>query len=72
MKPADWVDISQALRDVARAIRDLGNGDACTPMGGLEALGQVFKEGLESISISIGSGLTEIAEAIREAKTAAP
>lgn len=52
---ADWSDedeqpIANALENVAHQIRNLGNADACTPMGGLEALGQVLKETLPCLS----------------------
>jgi len=45
--------IAVALAFVGRAIDRLGNADAATPMGGLEALGAVFKEGLESLSQAV-------------------
>jgi hypothetical protein len=56
--------ISRSLDRVARALRDLGNADAATPMGGMEALGDVVHKGMGTIAFSIGSGLTEIAESI--------
>lgn len=46
--------IAYALLRVAYALRMLGNADAATPMGALEALGGAIKEGLESLSDSIG------------------
>jgi hypothetical protein len=47
---------------IARALRDLGNGDAATLMGALEALGVCIKEGLEAVATAI----SELAEAVRE------
>lgn len=49
----DEPSIGEGLMDVARAIRLLGNADACTPMGGLEALGAVLLKGAEMISDSL-------------------
>ena len=54
--------VAEALAMVARAIHALGNADAATPMGGLEALGAVIKEGDERIVDAIG----ELASAVRE------
>lgn len=45
--------IAHSLDGVARAIRDLGNADAATPMGAIEALGLAMKNGLDSIAIAI-------------------
>ena len=53
-------DESEALAAIARAIHWLGNADASTPMGGLEALGLTIKEGDERIAESIDS----LAEAV--------
>lgn len=59
--PANIVDglfeIARALNNCAREIRNLGNGDACTPMGAIEAFG-------EHIGKIVAAGMTEIAEAI--------
>lgn len=56
-EPANVVDglfaIAHSLEQVARAIRDLGNADAATPMGAIEALGLAMKDGLGSIAIAI-------------------
>ena len=43
-----------AVQAVAQALRALGNNDAATPLGGLEALG-----------ICLTNGLAEVAAAIR-------
>jgi hypothetical protein len=58
------VTTGEGLEMVARAIQRLGNADAGTPMGGLEALGAVIKEAGESIS----GALHELAEAIKDQK----
>jgi hypothetical protein len=50
--------IARALERVGRAIDRLGNADAATPMGGLEALGGVLKDGMEQMASAI-SGLRE-------------
>ncbi len=47
------------------AIRSLGNGNACTELGGMEALGVEIKNGCEEIA----SGLNAIATAINESRT---
>lgn len=47
---------------IARAIHRLGNADASTPMGGLEALGGV----IEKAGADIANALRELADAIRE------
>ncbi|MCP4201877.1 MAG: hypothetical protein GY769_08085 [bacterium] len=51
--------IGGAIEGLARSVRDLGNGDACTPMGAIEAHGKVHKEGLEGLAEAIeGAGHT--------------
>lgn len=54
--------LADALRAIARSITFLGNGDAATPMGGMEALGAVLSESLNGVA----SALHEVAQAIRE------
>ena len=44
-----------AQREIAAAIRALGNADASTPMGAIEALGEV-----------LGRNLGDLADAVRE------
>jgi hypothetical protein len=53
-------DESEALAAIARAIHWLGNADAATPMGALEALGLAIKDGDDRIAESIGA----LAEAV--------
>lgn len=45
--------LADAVSDVAVALRYLGNGNAATEMGAIEALGAVMKEGLEGIASAI-------------------
>jgi hypothetical protein len=59
------VNLTDAVADVAHALRLLGNADASTPMGALEAHGKAMLEASENIS----GGLHDIAEAIREITT---
>ncbi len=61
----DCINITDAVSDVGRALRLLGNADASTPMGALEAHGAVMLEASEKIA----SGLHDIADAIRETTT---
>jgi len=54
--------LAEAIIRIARAIDRLGNADAATPMGGLEALGEHLGGKLSEIALSIG----ELADAIRD------
>ena len=54
------VSIADAILFLGRAVDRLGNADAATPMGGLEALGKVVGEGCHEVA----AALTDIAEAI--------
>lgn len=56
---ANLVDV---LSDVARALVLLGNADASTSMGAIEAHGKAILEASENIA----GGLHDIADAIRE------
>lgn len=47
--------IATSLDRVAGSIQRLGNGDASTPMGGLEALGATFERGIERMAQAIES-----------------
>lgn len=70
--------VAEGLMAVASAIRALGNADAATPMGGLEAHGKVIEEAgdrigeaAESIAQAISdlaSSMDNVARAIRETK----
>jgi hypothetical protein len=68
LEPANVVDglfaIARALNRIADKIDALGVNGANTQMGAIELVG---KE-MGNISVSIGSGLTEIAEAIAAQK----
>lgn len=47
-------DIADALRAVAHQIKYLGNGDAATPMGAIEAYGKHIGEKLDDLIAAIG------------------
>jgi hypothetical protein len=60
----DEQPLADGLFAVARALRDLGNADAATPMGAMEALGAVLKEHGVTIADSaseIGAALDQLA-----------
>ena len=57
--------IVHAGERIASALRLLGNADAATPMGGLEALGVAIFEAAKEIR----GGLEDVAEAVREVAT---
>ena len=57
-------DTTEALNNIANALLRLGNADAATPMGGLEAHGAAVLEAAQIIA----DGLQDVAEAIREQK----
>lgn len=58
----DVFSIPQALMRIAESLNRLGNADAATPMGALEAHGRSLVEAAEIIR----SGLSDVADAIRE------
>ncbi len=49
------LQIAEGLQSVARSIRDLGNGNASTNMGAIEALSVVLKDSLSEMSSAIAS-----------------
>jgi hypothetical protein len=51
--------IARALNKVALALRDLGNGDATTSMGAIEAFGNHIGQKLDSLTDVIGRSLGE-------------
>lgn len=57
-------NLAEAAQAIATHLKYLGNADAATPYGAIEALGMVIKEGAERISTSLDG----LAEAIRESK----
>ena len=71
--PADE-NAAAGLHRIATALRDLGNADAGTPMGAIEAYGALLKNDLvpsivDAISThgeNIEAGLGDVADAIRE------
>ena len=42
--------VADGLYAVAAALQRLGNADASTPMGGMEALGAVVKDGMDGVA----------------------
>lgn len=58
-------NVYDALGAIASALRALGNNDAATSMGGLEALGLSIREAAEDIA----GGLRAIADAIEGARS---
>jgi hypothetical protein len=42
--------IADGLGEVARALIQLGNADASTPMGGLEGLGKALSDSLDNVA----------------------
>lgn len=64
LEPSNVVDaFVAAARIIARALDRLGNADASTSMGGLEAHGAAMLQAAERI----GSGLERLAEAVETA-----
>lgn len=70
----DGTAIAKALDGVAARLSDLGNGDAATPMGAIEAHGLVFKDGLcdhvlalDRLTEAISTAGVVIAEALVKA-----
>ena len=60
---------NQIAEAIVKAAQLLGNGNAATSMGAIEALGLVHKEGLESIAHAlthISVSIDDLASAIRE------
>ena len=65
----DGRNIADAMLAVARALNRLGNADATTPVGGLEALGAVLKDAIEYAGDNLdshGTAVMEVAEALLE------
>ncbi len=60
--------IADGLQEVARSISNLGNGNASTSMGAIEALSVQMKDGLTDISASVAVGLESIANAVEEGR----
>jgi hypothetical protein len=63
------LEVAEAIEKIAMALKYLGNGDASTTMGAIEAHGMAIKESAETISSaleSIASSIDNLASAIRE------
>jgi hypothetical protein len=52
------------LKALARSINNLGNADAATPMGGMEALGKAMQDSADTIASAIG----RLADAIENSR----
>jgi hypothetical protein len=63
----DGNKIAEAIRYAAWT---LGTANAATPMGAIEVLSATQKEALESLGDSISTGLSDVAEALREVASA--
>ncbi|MDP9437542.1 MAG: hypothetical protein M3P49_02160 [Actinomycetota bacterium] len=62
-------NVAEALQGISSALHRLGNADAATPMGGLEAHGLAVHEASEKIEMglcSVASAIQELADAVRE------
>lgn len=46
-------NVAEAIDGLTSSVRALGNADASTPMGAMEALGAVFETGFENLSTAI-------------------
>ena len=57
-------DRNQIADAIIKAACFLGNGDAMTSMGAIEALGVVHKEGMQEIAEAHREGLESIADAL--------
>jgi hypothetical protein len=71
-EPANLVDALDSLAGAVRyGLKHLGNADASTPMGAIEAHGAVILESADRVSSgleSIASAINELAQAVREAR----
>lgn len=64
-------NVVDGLYSVARALHALGNGNAATHMGGMEALGKAVLDSSEQIASAMGGiadAISDLADAIRESK----
>lgn len=56
-EPQDVVEallaIADSINNLARAVRDLGNGNASTDFGAIEYLGMTMQKGFEEVANSI-------------------
>lgn len=57
-------NVVDALVSIARALTKLGNADASTPFGAIEALGKAILDSNERIANALG----DVADAIRESR----
>ncbi len=59
------IQISVSLDRIATQLKYLGNGDAMTPMGAIEAHSVNVRDGLNGVASAIEVGLLAIASAIK-------
>ena len=68
--PPNIVDALDNLgRNILEAAKHLGNGDACTEFGALEAFGMTVRDAAKEISGGLGdvaSALRDIADALQQ------
>lgn len=63
----DDTNVVDALMSMSRALRDLGNGNAATSLGGLEAHGMTMLEGANNIAgalAGVAEAINRLAEAV--------
>lgn len=66
LEPASIVDaIAKLGDDISHGLKWLGNADAATPMGALEAHGKAIADGAETLASAITGAADEIASALR-------
>lgn len=63
-------EYEEAILAISRAIHDLGNGNAATPMGAIEAHGVAMREAARRLAEAISDAGAEIALALNHLATA--
>jgi hypothetical protein len=53
-----FLEVAKSIDRLARAVRDLGNGDAATPMGAIEAFGAHIGEKMDAAAMLIADALS--------------
>lgn len=64
-------NITDALNRLARSITLLGNADAATPMGGMEALGKAMEDSAATVATgleSVAASIDRLAAAVRASR----
>jgi hypothetical protein len=65
-KTSDYTNVATALGSIAYQLKNLGNADAATPMGAIEAHGKVVSEAITDGLSAVADAMSEQAEAQRE------